>query len=341
MQNLFEMLHEVNQAPALYKPTSIWEELLPKHLELLETRGGLYNFKATVNMFYSQWMIVDKGDRSFDYFNNLAKEYPAIDSAILENPEFFLNYGGIEASEIYLKYCLNLNQVMQGRDYLRLLAKVSEPLLGNPIRIRQGNKYLSQDLPIAYSDFLTLYPRLPDESPTILELGAGYGCLASLFGLLSKVRYWIVDIPPALFIAQEYIRSIFPNELIFEFRSFKSFDEVQSELANARFAFFTPNQLEFLPDSSIDIFANINSFGEMSTDQVENYMSHVWRLTKQLIYLRNYGEMTMATLGEKRWPRPSRSLYRCRPDWKCIVEESFDLFPPYSEPQIKTLYSKK
>ncbi len=333
------MLREVDQSSSLYKPTSIWEELLPNHLDLLKTRGGFNNFKMTLNMSYSQWGVVDGNHPSVNHMNNLARRYPEIASAVLENPEIF-SHLGVEAGEIYTRYCLNLYQVMEGRDSLRLLSKISEPLIGNPVRIRQGKRYISQDLAVAYSDFLTIFPKLRNKSPTILELGAGYGCLASLFGALSTAKYWIVDIPPALFIAQEYIRSLFPNDSIFEFRSFKSFDEIESELANARFAFFTPNQLEFLPDSSIDVFANINSFGEMSSDQVENYMSHVWRLTRQHIYLRNFDERTMAKHGEKVWQRPSRSLYRCRAGWKCIYEGAFDLFPS-SSPQFITLYSKE
>lgn len=340
MNKLAEMLREVDQSSSLYKPTSIWEELLPNHLDLLKTRGGFNNFKMTLNMSYSQWGVVDGNHPSVNHMNNLARRYPEIASATLENPEIF-SHLGVEASEIYTRYCLNLYQVMEGRDSLRLLSKISEPLIGNPVRIRQGKRYISQDLAIAYSDFLTLFPKLSEKTSTILELGAGYGSLASLFGLLSNVRYWIVDIPPALFVAQEYISSLFPNESIFEFRPIKSFDQIRSELTNVRFAFFTPNQLELLPDSSIDIFANINSFGEMSKEQVENYMSHVFRLTKELVYLRNYYEMSSAVLGKKTWPRPARSAYRCHPDWHLILQEPFDLFPPNSSPQIKTLYAKK
>ena len=153
MNNLSDMLHEVDQANALYKPSSIWEELYTKHLDMLKTAGGLDNFKRTINHIYSQWGVFSKKHPSYNHINNFALQYPAIASATLENPELFSK---VEAGEIYLEYCLNLNRIMQGRDSLGLLVKISEPLLGNPIRIRQEERYISQDLAIAYSDSLSL-----------------------------------------------------------------------------------------------------------------------------------------------------------------------------------------
>jgi putative sugar O-methyltransferase len=337
LNHLENMLREVGSASSLYRPTSVWEILIPKHLEELRTHG-LNNFKLTVNNFYSQWIIIDKRHPNFKNISDLAKKYPPIESAILENTERFLDEGG---GDIYLEYVCNLYRIMQARDSLGILSRLSEPLTGNPIRIRQGKRYLSQDITFAYSDFLSLAPHLGNEFVTILELGAGYGCLATLFGTLTKTRYWIVDIPPALYVAQEYIRTLFPTESIFQFRSFSNIDEVESDLAGARFAFFTPNQLELLADASIDVFVNINSFGEMTTQQVENYMMHVYRLTRQLIYLRNYDERGIATHGELQWPRPPKSIYQCRAGWNCVLNEEFDLFPPIGPPQLKTLYIKE
>ena len=56
--NLAEMIREVDQASTLYKPAGIWEVLTPIHMEWLKNLDGLHNFKLTVNMYYSQWMIV-------------------------------------------------------------------------------------------------------------------------------------------------------------------------------------------------------------------------------------------------------------------------------------------
>jgi putative sugar O-methyltransferase len=342
MESLNSMLKEIDGASDLYKPSLVWIPLTQSHLEDLR-KYGIENFKRTVNNYYTQWIVVEKENIIFKHVENQARFLTDIEENHVDKSEDFL---ANEFLENYRLYVENLYKIILSKDSLGLLSKLSEPIIGNPIRIRQGDRYISQDLAIAYSDFLTLVENLGKNyftsSITIAEIGAGYGCLASLFGGLSKARYFIIDIPPALYVAQSYIKELFKNEMIFEFRSFSSIDEINEELSKCRFAFFTPNQIEMLKDASIDIFVNINSFGEMTKPQVNNYMKHAWRLSQDAIYLRNYYD-GVAAHGGQSFLRPPRSTYSCIEGWMSVMEEEAELMPIFDNggPQIKTLYRKK
>ena len=53
----------------------------------------------------------------------------------------------------------------------------------------------------------------------------------------------LVDIPPALYVAQRYLSSVFEDRKIFRFRPFDDFDQVQSEFEDAHIIFLTPNRV--------------------------------------------------------------------------------------------------
>ena len=64
--------------------------------------------------------------------------------------------------------------------------------------------------------------------------GRAYGRTAYVFMTLQPgCRYILVDIPPALYVAQRYLSAVFEDRKIFAFRSFNSFDQVRDEIAEA------------------------------------------------------------------------------------------------------------
>lgn len=109
---------------------------------------------------------------------------------------------------------------------------------------------------------------------TVMEIGAGTGELARVL-LASKIAasYVIVDIPPALAVAQEVLLSTFaPEEL-------SLFDDARTALPDprsVRCSFLTPDQVGLITKADVGI--NIASFGEMTPDLVHSYVSEVKRI---------------------------------------------------------------
>jgi hypothetical protein len=60
------------------------------------------------------------------------------------------------------------------------------------------------------------------------------------------------------------------------------------EVAASRFAFFTANQIELIPSASLDLFINMNSLMEMKMEQIQNFLTHISRLTTRSFLSRQY-----------------------------------------------------
>jgi putative sugar O-methyltransferase len=174
-----------------------------------------------------------------------------------------------------------------------LLERLSEPREGNPPEVMRNGRLISQDLANSVLEYeAILHPDLDRrEVRTILELGPGYGRTAYVFLTLQPgCRYILVDIPPALYVAQRYLSAVFEDRKIFPFRPFDSFDQVRDEFAAADLIFLTPNQLELLPDKSVDLFINISSLHEMRMDQIRYYFGEIDRLARRYFYFKQWKE---------------------------------------------------
>ena len=87
-----------------------------------------------------------------------------------------------------------------------LTARLAEPTIGNPLRLRSGGRLISQDLANSIIEF-TFAARsgAVAASARIAELGAGYGRLAYVFAQARELTYCVFDIPPALAVSQWYL----------------------------------------------------------------------------------------------------------------------------------------
>lgn len=107
---------------------------------------------------------------------------------------------------------------------------------------------------------------------SVLEIGAGNGELARLMLTTGTAsRYVIVDIPPALAVAQEVLLAdLDPAELAL-------FDPARTSIPDgARCAFLTPDQIGVIGQA--DLGLNIASFGEMTRADVRSYVALVKRI---------------------------------------------------------------
>ena len=124
-----------------------------------------------------------------------------------------------------LNFLTRLLWAYASRQMPRELATLAEPPVGNPPRISDGGKLISQDLAdsvLEYGSFAAV------AEGTVCELGGGYGRTAFATASLAPVkRYIMVDIPPALAVAQEYLGAVFPGRRHFAFRPWTDFAEVR------------------------------------------------------------------------------------------------------------------
>ncbi len=162
------------------------------------------------------------------------------------------------------------------------ISGLSEPEIGGAPRIRSGGRLVSQDMANSVIEFDAMDEggRLTSSS-TVCELGGGYGRTAYVVKKLHQCRYIMIDIPPALAVAQWYLSQALPDAKIWAFREFESFDDVRDAFEAADLIFLLPHQIEMLPDDYVDFFLNISSLHEMERDQIANYVDQIGRCVRR------------------------------------------------------------
>ena len=292
-----EMVEEVANAPALYRPSRFWEFLGGLNEQML-SEHGLENLKRTVAQNYYNWLVVGTKDNQFrNAFRHwLSRPTLAPFFSSIEPLDFLKTIGkqrrlGWKEAQLYKLFVGFVWELAREVDRTGLTQMLEEPLAGNPIRILRKGRRISQDLASSIREASTMLEARPDlgNGPRIVaELGAGYGRLGHVLLQEPETRYFVYDIPPALAASQWYLSQVFPQERIFRFRHIDSFAAIEAELAASRIAFFTPNQLALVPDGYFDVFASISTLPEMSAAQVRNYVRLMTAKTKQLIYLKQW-----------------------------------------------------
>lgn len=324
---LGKMYEDHSSAPEIYHASKFWEMLNQLNIKWLKTEG-LDNFKRTVNNNYFNWMVQTHSD----YFRNMARLF--LRKAI-RHPSKFLSLFSTNVGEmhhrtyvsastqttyfqrkIYALYLLFLYEYVKDNDEFGLFDKLEEPLPGNPIVIEKEGKRISQDISNSYMEYSYIRHALGKsftEIKTVAEIGGGYGRLSYLFHLLHHVdgiKIILIDLPPALLVAQWYLQEVFPEVKAMTYRDFSTFSEIERDFEESSFCFLLPHQLELLPEGKIDLLINVSSLQEMSREQINHYYELInekarYFYTKQWILWEN---------PEDKISVPA-VIYPTRPNW--------------------------
>ena len=318
------MLDEIRDAPPIVRPSRFWEHLNERNMEQL-AGGGFGEFKRTVNRNYFQFQLTAA-----------QSQLAAVARAWLEHPRVAVlgarlgdplaapegrlaAIRGVLGRKAYATYLALLWEYVHRRDRYALLQSLEEPLLGRPVYIEYRGRRVSEDLCNSVLEFTAVREALPEEPAlrSVIELGAGYGRLAWVFLTASpEVRYTVVDIPPALAIAERYLSTLFAGRRVFAFRRFGSYAEVTGDLEAAQIAFLTPNQLDLLPPQRPDLFVNVSSLHEMRPEQVEHYFSVIAKHDPARFYSkqwkRSVNEHDGVVLAHDDYPVPA--------SWKVVFD---------------------
>lgn len=326
---------------SLYVPSEFWESW-GRFDDKLLADYGIENFKRTVSHNYQNWMMTSANDSQVRRLHELwplhrshqpwlnAMEAPDHVGSAVDPQSTRLEYPLADARkrEIYRVAVGLLWEYVRSTDSFGVLDGLTELEVGNPLRIWRNGRLISSDIAHSVRERNILLNTLGlngAEALTVAELGAGHGRLAEIFGRTTNYRYFIFDITPALGVSQWYVKSIFPHERIFEFRHFESFAQIESELRECRFAFFTANQIELIPDDAFDLFINMNSLMEMRPDQVRNFLGQIDRLTTRAFLSRQW----------LKWRNPDEGHSLAKEDfalserWRVGLDQIDDIFPEF------------
>lgn len=323
---LRQMLDEFPKFREEILPSKYWEVLNERNLKQI-SESSYENFKRTVARNYFTF-IVQPWNRQIRF---LMRSLPLGQAISTYLGAFFAPHHDILkwSQSIYYNVLTKLLWAyVEKIDSEKLLERLSEPLEGNPPRVYQGDRLISQDLANSFLEYVAVMQADVEHSEirTIMELGSGYGRTAYVYLTLNpECRYVLVDIPPALYICEKYLSDVFKDRKIFRFRPFESYEDIREEYEKSDIVFLMPNQLELLPEKSIDLFINISSLHEMRIDQIRYYFDVMEKLTRKYFYTKQWKESSIphenVVIRQEDYPvDPSwRQIY----SRECQVQESF------------------
>ena len=326
MPELMEMVRLFSAGGgATSDPSSCWQVLGFKNFNQL-LRDGYSNFKRTVGCSYFNF-LVQGGDPQIAFLEaslgKADKERCAKAAAALpDDPDFAWH-----DQRAYRYFVLMLWAYAGKADPKSYLEKLDEPEEGNPLTVPAGRKRASQDLANSVLEYYSMAEGVDfGKCRRVLEIGGGYGRDAFVVMKLNPhIQYTLVDIPPALWIAQRYLSSVFPERKVFHVRDFQTYAEVADEMDAASIVFLLPHQMDLLPGRRFDLSLNISSFGEMQPEQIGTYFEGLERVTRGHFFMKQWKVSQNAfdnlALTEENYPVPR--------DWKkmysrpCAVQTAF------------------
>lgn len=150
------------------------------------------------------------------------------------------------------------------------------------------------------------------DRPVVADLGAGYGKLA-YFTLRDRDAFTFVDfdLPETLCLAAYYLMKVWPQKRVL---LYGEGDIGREGVEGCDLVFMPSYEIEKLRPSSVDLFVNKNSLGEMTRDAVRNYVHHIARSTRSFFFHMNheihrnvYADGTWGLLGYE-YPVPEREF---------------------------------
>jgi putative sugar O-methyltransferase len=334
LPGLSDMIAQTAAGPEIFRPSQFWAQLCALHASHLQDEASFASFKRTVNFFYFQFTAGGPMYRSLVRASLPAT--PRVLTARLTDRHAATlpgapHFGRPAVAYSYAIYVALLWELARRSAAAALLERLEEPALGRPLAVRYRGRTISQDLAnsaLEVAAVLEGLPAPPGPAPRVLEIGGGYGRLAyAVLSMLPGARYVIVDIPPALALAQRYLTSVFPDLPTFRFRRFAAAADVADELAAARIAFLTPDQLDLLEPLGAQIALTVSSLHEMLPALVDRYLGLVDRHCDGVFYTKQW----------QRWHNPvddvvmAREDYRYPAGWRRVFERPYAAHPAFFE----------
>jgi putative sugar O-methyltransferase len=321
--SLLEMLRLHKEHGGIY--SQCWSLLGEKHLTDLLT-GGFNKFKKSLATHYFNFLVQGNDPQEKFLLDYLPTEEVRLcrEAATLQEDDPEL---AVSDQHAYRAFVLMLWRYAELRDREGELEQLSEPELGSPFKVEWKKRLVSSDLANAFLEYLSIKEALGVKKPnTIMEIGGGYGRTAYLLLYLFKpTRMIMVDIPPALYVAQRYLTTLFPNLRAVSCESFQSAKNKSEILNNADLVFLLPHQTLDLPDKYADLILNISSLGEMTREQIRETVNEIDRIGKGVFYTKQWKvsqnpfDDLVLSLPDYEFPRHWRLIF----ERDCQVQTQF------------------
>lgn len=293
------MLEDIKKAPDIYKPTNYWAVYQKAILDELSQRG-LHDFRKRKSYFLDSFGACDLFPpaqinllKNKIFYNRITHKIPFYKS-ILEGISEFLT----KIFPISLPYEMNVEDLKRliwdnsnlyaQRIGAKPLNELDISLIGNPQDHIEVDQKIYTWLMLSYYMQYVYCHQFVDfnDINVIVELGGGAGKQIEVIKKLHPhITFLLFDIPPQLYVSEQYLKSVFPNQVVSyrETRTIKNISITPS--MEGKICIFGNWQFPLLENLPFDLFWNASSFQEMEPEVVENYLKYVNKQAK-MVFLR-------------------------------------------------------
>tara|TARA_B100001121_G_C18692053_1_gene623454 strand:+ start:2490 stop:3626 length:1137 start_codon:yes stop_codon:yes gene_type:complete len=153
----------------------------------------------------------------------------------------------------------------------------------------------------------------------LLEIGAGSGRTTETILAFEKnkiSKYFVVDLPPALYLNFIRLKTNFPDKKIGVANNINTEDEIKEFISNHDVVFLLPHQLDLLKKNNINIqiFLAIDCLHEMDKKSIKYYMNYANELA-EYFYFKIWNETHVPYAFNNYLSASDENSYHINPNW--------------------------
>jgi putative sugar O-methyltransferase len=294
---LDQLMRDMDGASDLYRPTNYWsvyEEVLIPAIR----RQGISAFRSLYEPLYMSFgvthvpdvLVTEFAEQAYGHLNGSRRAIFWVLQRTGILPRLVSNHVDSHKRTLSAFFDACFHLAIDG-DQEREILKICDSGAGNPRDLFVPENHEGLQYTLSFLRYFLDYrwlKRLIDvrDLGAVFELGSGYGGQAEvLLKLYPNIRYITCDIPPQVYVAEQYLKSVFPGEVT----GYQETAHLQNvDLSSTkRITVLAPWQIERV-SGEVDLFWNSASFQEMEPDIVENYAKVIQPLVTRYVYLKQY-----------------------------------------------------
>ena len=307
------MLEDNKSAPSLFQPTNLWKRYENMFLPELQSLG-LHDFRRRKNSIVSSFGATDE-TRASIFIKILYKGRGSTKRRVLH---FILRnmlknkkinslisyiakgYSGISQNDLDLlsfEYAKSYG-IQHGS---KPINEFGGSLIGNPDNIFYiEDKIYTIDLLNYYIKYAHCSKFIDFNSiNSIAEIGSGSGKQTEVMKrLYPDINFYIFDIPPQIYVAEQYLSALFPDSVV-SYRETRKLKQIPKN-EKGKIYIFEPQHLAQIQNLKYDFFFNASSFQEMEPEVVTNYLKYVNEQTEKYVFISG------STEGKELAPKPGK-----------------------------------
>ena len=322
-KDLIEVIDFFINSKSYNSVSRIWHINNIRHINQIN-EIGIESFASTVALDYFTFtdfddQIIKNLITKFDKDNKISsitnidifKKYKNLGYSHSINHNIVLNllysylkyYGDVALLEIYR----NNNYLIDQSTYIEI-----DNIKINHDRINSALEY------VKIENILDKY----EDNINIVEIGAGAGRLTEtiLAHQKKKIKYFVVDIPPALYINFLRVKKNFSNKKIGIALNINTVSELMNYCKDKDILFLMPHQLEMLKDININLFVAIDCLHEMDKKSIKYYMDNIDRLG-EYFYFKVLNETYVPYSFKNYLSASDKKSYYIRQNWNEIFKD--------------------